>query len=110
MKEAFVGEEPPSSFIQGTCFHSYINVVEVRRSGIAASDLLHEACSSPIDFHSSLEKHPTAHCLSDNVEVMKRQNMSEKKKTKEIFPCFEDDVQQNLSDQKKQLIAVCNYQ
>lgn len=62
-----------SLFILGTCFHSYINVVEVRRSGIPVSDPLHELCSSLIDFHPTTKekKQPTASCLRDIVEVMK---------------------------------------
>lgn len=53
-KEAFCQETGASLFILGTRFHSYINVVEVRRSGIPASDLLHQLCSSRIDFHPTL--------------------------------------------------------
>lgn len=53
-KKAFCQERGASLFIPGTRFHSYINVVEVRRSGIPVSDLLHEPCSSPIDFHPTL--------------------------------------------------------
>lgn len=55
-KKAFCQEIGISLFILGTCFHSYINVVEVRRSGIPVSDPLHELCSSPIDFHPTLGK------------------------------------------------------
>lgn len=50
-KKAFCQEIGASLLIWGTCFHSYINVVEVRGSGIPVSDLLHGLCSSRIDFH-----------------------------------------------------------
>lgn len=55
-KKALCQEIGTSLFILGTCFHSYINVVEVRRSGIPVSDLLHELCSSHIDFHPTLKR------------------------------------------------------
>lgn len=77
-KKAFCQEIGISPFILGTCFHSYINVVEVRRSGIPVSDPLHELCTSSIDFHPTLKKkQPTANCLRDIVEVMKGRNVSE---------------------------------
>lgn len=50
-----VGSRAHPCSSQGTCFHSYINVVEVRRSGIPVSDPLHELCFPHIDFHPTLE-------------------------------------------------------
>lgn len=45
------------------------------------SDLLHELCSSHIDFHPTLKKtQPSANCLRDTVEVTKGQNVLEKKR------------------------------
>lgn len=80
-KKAFCQEIGISPFISGTRFHSYINVVEVRRSGIPVSDLLHELCSSHIDFHPTLKKTQlSANCLRDTVEVTKGQNVLEKKR------------------------------
>lgn len=71
-KKGFCQEIGISLFILGTCFHSYINVVEVRRSGIPASDPLHELYSSHIDFHPTLKrKKPAASGLRDIVGVMK---------------------------------------
>lgn len=87
-KKTFCQEIGISPFILGTCFHSYINVVEVRRSGIPVSDPLHELCSSSIDFHPTLKKNkekknqPTANCLRDIVEVMKGRNVSEMCRTR----------------------------
>lgn len=52
--KAFVGSRAHPRSSQGTCFHSYINVVEVRRSGIPVSDPLHELCFPHIDFHPTL--------------------------------------------------------
>lgn len=67
-----------SWFILGTCFHSYINVVEVGRSGIPVSDPLHELCLLFYWFSSHTEKKNTiANCLGDIVQVMKGRNVSE---------------------------------
>lgn len=89
-KRGFCQELASSPFISGTCFHSYINVVEVRRSGIPVSDPLHELCFSHIDFHPTVAgggkktPQPTANCLGDIVEVMKGQNVSEMRREKKM--------------------------